>query len=222
MQNHIDLIVRAPLFEGVPETDIQQTLEYLSARVEYFSKNEPIFNEGDEVRYAGIVLSGFAQIRVEDYNGNSSILAELPKGQMFGEALCSTETDVLPVSIYAGQDCAVLFFDCKRLVDLNQNNFKYQTLLIKNLLFAVSSKALKLRAKLSIMSKRTTREKIMAYLMAESKKKGKRQFEISLDRQQLADFLGVDRSAMSAELGRLSKENIIRTRKNHFEILKED
>ncbi len=219
MQNHIDLIAKAPFFNGVKIEDFTRTLDYLNAQISRFQKDEPIFTEGEAVTRAGIILSGQAQIRIVDYNGNSNILAQLPSGEMFGEALCSIEADELPVSIFASEPCEVLFFDSKKLMDIEKNDFDLKPLLVKNLLLIVSAKALRLRAKINILSQRTTREKIMAYLLMESKSCGKKEFTIKLDRQQLADFLGVERSAMSAELSRLKKDGIIETRKSYFKIL---
>lgn len=221
MQNYIDLIAKAPFFNGVKAEDFTRTLDYLNAYISRYQKDEPIFTEGDAVTRAGIIISGQAQIRLVDYNGNSNILAQLPTGEMFGEALCSIEADELPVSIYASEPCEVLFFDSKKLLDVENNDFDLKPLLVKNLLMIVSAKALRLRAKINILSQRTTQEKIMAYLLMEAKRCGKKEFTIKLDRQQLADFLGVERSAMSAELSRLRKDGIIETRKSYFKILTE-
>lgn len=222
MQNHIDLLSKAPFFRGVKPEDFARVLEYLNARIVCFEKDEPIFVEGDAVKCAGMILSGGAQIRVEDYNGNSNILAELPIGEMFGEALCSIEANELPMSIYSSEKTRVLFFDVKKLLNIEKDEFDLAPLLLKNLLTVVSAKALRLRAKINILSQRTTREKIMAYLLMEAKRAGKREFTIRFDRQALADFLGVERSAMSAELSRLKKDGIIETHKNYFKILNEE
>ncbi len=222
MQNHIELISRSPFFRGVKAQDFTRVLEYLGARICRFEEDEPIFSEGEAVECAGIILSGKAEIRIEDYNGNSNIISQLPVGEMFGEALCSIEADELPVSVYSAAKTEVMFFNTNKLLDIEKNDFDLKPLLVKNLLLILSSKALRLRAKINILSQRTTREKIMAYLLMESKKAGKREFNIGFDRQALADFLGVERSAMSAELSRLKKDGIIDTHKNYFKILNEE
>lgn len=222
MEKYIDLISKTPLFEGIPQNKIIPVLTCIGGRVATYEKDEAIFSEGEPVKQAGIILSGEAQIRKEDYHGNRSLIQTLPTGQMFGEALCCIEADTVPVGIYAAENCKILLFDCKGIMCDCVKNFEYQSQLLKNLLFIIAHKNLTLRAKINLLSKRTTREKIMAYLLSESKKIGSKEFCIPFDRQQLADYLGVERSAMSTEIGKLCREGIIHTNKNHFCIIKEE
>lgn len=221
MQQYLELIEGLSLFSGISKADIPKLLSLINASVVTYEKNQPIFREGERVEKAGIILFGKAELRKEDYHGNRSLLQIMPQGQMFGEALCCTEVEILPVGIYAAEKCTVLLFDCKQIIKGSLKN-DFQPILLKNLLIIIAQKNLNLRAKINLLSKRTTREKIMAYLLSESKRIGEREFDIPLDRQQLADYLGVERSAMSAEISKLRRDGIISANKKHFCIIKYD
>lgn len=218
MERYYNLICSAHFFDDIPKEKISDVLSNIDAKVVCFSKNQAIFYEDSQFK-AGIILYGEAEIRKQDYKGNNSIISTLSVGQMFGEALCCTQKDIIPIGLFSGEKCIVLLFDCEKIV--GNIEFEYKNILLRNLLSIIAEKNLELRAKINILSRRTTREKIMAFLVSEAKKAGSREFDISFDRQQLADYLGVDRSAMSNEISKLCRDNIIKTSKSHFIIIKE-
>ena len=220
MQKYVELISKVSLFSNIKIDDIPSLLDLMGAKVIEFQKDESIFREGEPVEFAGIILSGSAELRKEDYHGNRSLLQTLSEGQMFGEALCCTEAETLPVGIYAAENTIILFFDCKGIMGDRLLSSPYYSTVLKNLLHIIAQKNLVLRAKINLLSKRTTREKLMAYLLSESKKAGKNEFIIPFDRQRLADYLGVERSAMSAEISKLRNDGVITANKNHFSIIK--
>lgn len=217
MEQYISLIEKVPLFEGIPQNKIPDVLSALNSSVHSFEKGRPIFREGDAVTQAGIVLCGRVEILKEDYHGNRNLISVLTEGQLFGEALCCTEAEVQPFEIVAAEQSKILLFDCKAV--MADTSFEYYGQFMRNLLQEIAEKNLILRRKITLLSKRTTREKIMEFLLTESKRAGKSEFDIPYDRQQLADFLGVDRSAMSAEISKLRADGVISARKNHFVIL---
>lgn len=220
MEKYLELISKASLFSNIKSDDIPKVLELMGAKATEFKKDEPIFREGEPVEVAGIILMGSAELRKEDYHGNRSLLQTLNTGQMFGEALCCTEAEIYPVGIYAAENTIILFFDCKGIMGQRLIKSPYYCTILKNLLHIIAQKNLILRSKINLLSKRTTREKIMAFLLSESRKAGSNEFDISFDRQRLADYLGVERSAMSAEISKLRNEGIITANKNHFSIIK--
>jgi CRP-like cAMP-binding protein len=178
-----------------------------------------IFNEGDKARYVGLVLKGAVQVVRDDFYGKRSILTTLKEHQLFGESYACSELEYLPVGVYANQNCKIMLMDVRRMIRTCTNNCLFHTRLINNLLKHVVEKTLMLNQKIEYMSKKTTKEKVMAYLLGKAKEAGKESFTIDLDRQSLADYLGVERSAMSAEISKLKKEGYINVNKNHFEIL---
>ena len=194
----------------------------LGAKVVTADKGEPVFLEGDKAGFLGLVLEGSVQIVHDDYYGNRSVLTHADVGDIFAEAYACANVDTMPVSGYALHSSKVMFFACKKMLTVCANACRFHNQLVKNLLQVVAQKNLNLSRKIQFMSRKTTREKLMAYLSDCAKKAGNSEFTIPFDRQTLADFLGVERSAMSAELGKLQKDGILRTKGSNFCLLKPD
>ena len=194
-------------------------LTCLGAKTESFDKKYTVFAEGSPAKYIGIVLSGSVQMIQVDYYGNRSILSDFGEAQMFAESFACAETKELPVSIVANDPCEIMFIDCSHILHTCHNNCGFHQQLIFNLMKDLASKTILFHQKIEITSKRTTRDKLLAYLMLEAKRANSNSFDISFDRQELADYLDVDRSGLSAEISKMKKEGIIDNVKNHFVIL---
>jgi len=207
------------LFEDIKEADLQPLLSCLSARMVHYNSGQTIFLSGESIKQFGIVLSGQVNVVQDDYYGNRSILARIDVGNMFGESFACAEAETLPVSVIATTESEILFIDCHRLSSPCANACSFHSRLIQNMLRIVSMKNIDLTQKIEFTSKRTTREKLMAYLSAEAKKAGSNKFSIPFNRQELADYLSVERSAMSAELSKLKNDNVLKFHKNEFELL---
>jgi CRP-like cAMP-binding protein len=185
----------------------------------FFDKKYTIMSEGSPARYVGILLSGGAQILRIDYYGNRSILGSVEPGQVFGEAFACAELPALPVDVIATEPSRVLLIDRDRILRTCSKGCTFHQQMIFNLMKDLALKTLFFHQRMEITSKRTTREKLLAYLHSQAKKTGSFSFEIPFDRQELADFLEVDRSGLSSEIGKLKKEGIIQAEKNKFTIL---
>lgn len=222
MKKYAGILRECELFRQIEEVRLMAMLRCLGAQVREVGKNQMIFREGDPAKYVGIVLSGSAQVVLDDYYGNRSIVANIEPAQLFAESFSCAETEVLPISVEASSDSEIMLIDCRRILTLCSNTCEFHHQLVKNLLRVVSVKNLMLNQKIEFTSKRTTREKLMAYLLFQAKKNGSSSFTIPYDRQALADYLGVERSAMSAELGKLRREGVLECRKNAFVLLKPD
>lgn len=220
MEKTLEILQSCPLFTGVEETDMEAMLACLGAKQYRAQKGKTIFHEGDPAVYVGIVLSGAIRVIREDYYGNRSIVAHMGAGEVFGESFACAEVQALPVSVVAEEDCQYLLIDCKRITVSCTNACAFHSRMIFNLLRLVAGKNLVFNQKLEITSKRTTREKLMAYLMSQAKLRGKEEFTIPYDRQALADYLEVDRSGLSAEISKLRKEGKLQCEKNRFRLLR--
>ena len=219
MKKYIKILEECALFSGISHEDILKMLDCLGARVVKAAKNQVIFSEGDPVIYMGVVLKGRVRIVKEDYYGNRSIVTEVEPSELFAETVASAGVEQMPVSVVASTDSEIMLVDCRRALYSCGQGCGFHNMLVSNLLQVVASKNLILNQKLEIISKRTTREKLMTYLMIQAKQHGGNSFTISYDRQELADFLEVDRSGLSAEISKLRKENIIECRRNFFRLL---
>ncbi len=207
------------LFAGIADADLSPLLSCLGATIKAYAKNQTVFLSGDTPANLGVVLSGQVQVFQEDYYGNKSIFAHIAAGGLFAEAFAFAQIKALPVSVMTTTESELLFIDCKRLSAPCMSACAFHSRLIGNMMGILARKNIALTQKLELAAKRTTREKLMAYLSAEAKRAGSGQFYIPFNRQELADYLCVERSAMSAELGKLRDEGVMRFHKNEFELL---
>ena len=167
----------------------------------------------------GLVLSGSTLVIQEDLWGHRNILSKCNTGDFFGEPYAATPGAILNISVVAEEDCEILLLNVKRLLTSCPTVCDHHQKLIRNLVRVLANKILLFNDKITHVSKRTTREKLLSYLSAESIRQSSLSFDIPFDRQQLADFLCVERAAMSAELSKLQKEGLLVTKRNHFELL---
>lgn len=216
MKEFFDILEQCDLFAGIDRTDLPGMLSCLGATVATVAKGNAVFSEGEPARHVGIVLEGAVQIVQDDYYGNRSILAQAFPGELIGESFACAGVAALPVSILATEDSKILRIDCCRITRSCSNACEFHNQLILNLLQVVAAKNLSFHKKLEITAKRTTREKLMAYLLWQAKLQNSNSFTIPFDRQALADYLGVERSAMSAELSKLRKDGIVDFHRSNF------
>ncbi len=219
MQNYILTLKKCPLFFGIENEDLIRMLSCLGARIKKFDKKDTVFFEGTLAKYIGIVLSGSVQIIHIDYYGNRSILSEIGSGEVFAEAFACAEIGSLPVTVIANEPSEIMLIDCSHILHTCNNNCGFHQQLIFNLMKDLAQKTIMFHQRIEITSKRTTREKLMTYLSMEAKRTGRDSFDIPFDRQELADYLEVERSGLSAEIGKLKKEGVIDSQKNHFTLL---
>lgn len=220
MENYDAVLGRIPLFAGISADSLRTMLACLNAQVKTYRKGGPVFREGEPARSVGVVLSGSVQVVKDDYFGNRNVVAVLGPAQLFAEAFSCAGVAALPVSVYAQADAEVMLLDCQRILTTCGNSCPFHSVLIHNLLRIVATKNLLLNRKIEFMSKKTTKEKLMAFLLAQAKEQQSDCFTIPFDRQSLADYLGVERSAMSAELGKLRDMGYIEVDRRNFRLLK--
>ncbi len=219
MEQFFSVLCQCPMFKDVEAQNLLGMLKCLGGEKREYKKGEIIFTEGSTAGFVGIVLKGNVQITRTDYYGNRSIVAEIGAPQLFGETFACADVKELPVDVIAANDTVALLMDAKRIINTCSNSCEFHRKIIFNLLKIVSQKNLKFHQKIEITSQRTTREKLMTYLMLQVKEKQSNTFEIPFDRQELADYLEVDRSGLSAEISKLRKEEILKCEKNRFTLI---
>jgi CRP-like cAMP-binding protein len=217
MKKHFELVKSNPLFKGIAFSDFDRMLACISADTAKYQKKEIILLSGDAVDFVGLVLSGSVQIIKEDIDGRITILTELGVSELFGEAFACAEIAQSPVTVQAVEDTEVLLINYKRIITSCASACPFHTKLIENMLRLIAQKNLMLNQKIEILSKRTTREKLLAFF--EIQRGPARKFTIAYNREELAHYLCIDRSAMSGELCKMRDEGLIRFQKNSFEIL---
>ena len=219
MKKYIPILKRTKLFSGISEADIGAMLSCLSAVVREFKKGEYVFRGGEHIGQITVLLSGELYIQRDDYWGNRDIVNRIEVGEMFGEAYIAPESGALPNDVVALEDSTVIFFNVKRITTVCSASCRFHSMVVQNLFYALSEKNRVLVQKLGHISKRSTREKLMSYLSEQAERQNSASFLIPFNRQQLADFLSVDRSAMSNELCKMRDDGLIEFEKNQFRLL---
>ena len=218
MKEFLATMEKCPLFEGIDQGELAALLDCLGAQIKSADKSTYILNDGERAENVGIVLTGAVQIIREDYYGRRSVLAQAGAGALFAESFACADAP-LSVSVVASENCKYMLINCRRIIQGCSAACSFHSKMSMNLLKVVAEKNLFLNQKLEIISRRTTHEKLMAYLMAQAKLHGSNSFTIPFDRQALADFLGVERSAMSAEISKLRSDGIIESERSYFKLL---
>ena len=219
MKNYIPILKKTVLFSGVKESEIESMLSCLQAKKYHFKKGEFVLSQGQRLDNILILLDGKLYIQQDDYWGNRSILNVVNTGEMFGESYAAPESGFVMNDVMAVEDSDVIFFDVKKILTVCSSACRFHTAVVENHVYAISERNRSLVQKLGYMSKRTTREKLIAYLSDEAKRQSSNRFSVPFNRQQMADFLSVDRSAMSNELSKMKNEGLIDFQKNHFILL---
>ena len=220
MKEYFDILRICPLFRDIERQELARALECLSPRISALDRGEAVLSEGDPATDIGIVLTGRLQIVQTDFFGNRSIIASLAPGELFGESFACAGVEAVPVTVMAAEAGEVMLVDCFRITHSCGNACGFHQQMIYNLLQIVAAKNLVFHQKIEVTSKRTTREKLMAYLMLQAKRRGSLEFDIPYDRQELADYLEVERSGLSAEIGKLCRQGIIEADRRKFKICK--
>lgn len=219
MKKYISILQRSQLFAGVGEANIEAMLDCLSANLRDYKKGEYVLREGERVDNVMLLASGSLNIQKDDFWGNRSIVNHISAGEMFGEAYIAPESGPILNDVIALEDSDVMFFDFRKILTVCSSACKFHTIVIQNLFFAISEKNRQLVQKLGHMSKRTTRDKLISYLSEQAKRSGSSTFSIPFNRQQLADFLCVDRSAMSNELCKMRDDGLLTFDRNTFSLI---
>ncbi|MDL2285280.1 Crp/Fnr family transcriptional regulator [Desulfovibrio sp. OttesenSCG-928-F07] len=219
MKNKSELLANCALFTGAKPEEIESMLTCLGASEAFYKKGQFIKLVGDTINGVGIILSGKAHIAREDFWGNRSIVSALGPLHFFAEAFCFAPLAKYPVSVLATEDCNIMFIDHKKLITPCSTPCPQHLRLIKNMLGIIAKKNVLLTEKIDHVSRHRTREKLMAYLSFMAKQNKSSHFTIPFNRQELADYLSIDRSAMSNELSKMHSEGLIKFKKNEFELL---
>ena len=218
MNQYHTIMKQCPLFDGIEMEDLSAMLVCIGGKQMHVQKGQYICHEGDPATYVGMVLTGAVRLEREDYYGNRSIVAHIGPSELFGETYACADAISIPISIVADEESTVLLMDCRRITRTCSHACSFHSRIIFNLLRVVAEKNLVYDQKIQVTSKRTTREKLMTYLLNQAKIQGCSSFRIPYDRQELADYLEVDRSGLSAEISKLRREGILESEKNYFTI----
>lgn len=218
MNRFFYILEKVKLFGGISEKELSTMLNCLDAKRHDYAKDEFIFQAGDRVDSIGILLKGSAHIMKESYQGDRTILSVLEEGDYFAEALCCAGIQESPVSVQVRSDAVVLTLNFSRILHTCSRSCSFHTKLIENMMYILANKNIALQSHFEVISRKSMREKILGYLHSLAVKQGNT-ISIPLNREEFADYLCVDRSALSHELARMKSNGIIDYHKNTFRLL---
>ena len=220
MKINFDILKSNSLFKDMSTNEIEKILVCLNAKARRYKKGSIIYMAGESAENIGIIMSGSVQIIKEDYLGNRSIIASLHQSEMFGEVFACAGIKKSPVTVVSAADCEIMLFNFNKIITSCTSACVFHTKLIENMLNIIAKKTIILNQKVQLLSGRSIREKISSYLVLQMEKSNSDSFEIRLNRNELADFLCADRSALSRELSNMRKDGIIDFSGEKFKVLK--
>lgn len=213
---NFSFLTKTLLFRGASKEEVEKMLRCLSTHTKAFQKGEMIYHAGETVDCMGLVLSGSVNIENDDVWGNKSIFSHVGVGRIFAETYACIPGETLMINVIAAEKTEILFLNATRLLEICPNSCAHHQKLIKNLLQISAQKNLELSRRILHTSSKTIRGRLLSYFSEQAMQNGSYQFTIPFNRQQLADYLGVDRSAMSNELSKMRNDGILSYEKNTF------
>lgn len=214
-----EILLHSTLFTGIPGDRLPDMLSCLCAHREEYPPQAAVVREGEEVSDVGLVLSGHARSLKMDSFGEPVIISLLEQGSFLGVLLAASRNRKSPVTVQAQEPLSVIFFPAERLIFPCEKACADHSLLLRNFLDSVSEKSLVLNDRIDCLIRRSVRDKVETYLTRVSAEKGSREFTVPLDRNAMANYLNVERSALSRELSRMQADGLIEYRKNSFRLL---
>ena len=221
MDRFFEEVAACPLFTGIAREPLRAMLRCLDAAPRSYGRGETILAEGDPASRVGVVLRGTVQVVRVDYAGNRSIMSRLGAGELFAEAFACAGVTVMPVTVVAAEVTQALLIDAQRLTHTCAAPCQAHGQMIRNLIGVLADKSLQSIRRLEVNAQRGTRGKLMAYLHMQSRAVGSATFVIPYDRQELADYLGVERSGLSTVISQLRREGVIDCARSRFTLLGE-
>lgn len=216
MKEFLPVLRSSVLLSGISEEELISMLACLDVKTNSYPKDAFLFRAGDTADSIGLVLSGTILIIQEDVWGNRNIISKAAPGQTFAAAYACAAGSVMDVSVSAETPVTVMFLNVNRVMHTCPSACARHSRIILNLLGELAEKNLRFAEKLTHIGQRTTRAKLMSYFSAEAQRLGRCEFDIPFSRQQLADYLAVERSGLSLELGKMQREGLLEFHKNHF------
>ncbi len=210
-------ILNSIIFKGMSEKEQNECLHALGAYTKSYNKGETIFYMGDATKVLGMVLEGSVTVEHIDIYGNTNIISHVGVSGYFGEIYALLPNEKLQVQVIANENCQIMFLDLSYLLTSN-NHEPWNQKLIMNLLHIAARKNIAFSKRNMIITPKTIRERVLTYLNSLAISKGSNEFDIPFSRQQLADYLNVERTALSKELSKMRSEGLIENRKKHFRV----
>ena len=209
------------LFHGISENEIPAMLSCLAGHEKNYRKGDIILHTGDTVSEIGLILEGSVNVVVNFYRGNSNIFNHLFRGQLFAESYAAIPGQELFCDIVAAESSSILFLNMNKLLSTCSNCCSFHNRIIHNLTRTLAENNLRLSSRMMHIASKSIRDRLLSYLSELALTQNSMHILVPFSRQQLADYLSVDRSALSNELSKMQRDGLITYHKNEFTLLKD-
>ena len=209
---------KCQVFDGIGIESLSALFACLDVKRRLLARGDALMRTGERADRIGTLLSGTLSVSAYDLEGRRTIIKRIGPAEIFAAAQALSGTEAMSVDVEADEDSDVLLVRADRILSPCENACAFHARLVRNIMRTLAVKTLELSRKIEMLSHRSTQDRLMAYLRSVAQQQGTTEFDIPFDRQQLADYLCVERSALSAEISRLSKLGLIASRKKHFTI----
>ena len=207
---------KCPVFDGIGIESLSALFACLGVKRRRLEKGDALMRSGERADRIGILLSGSLSVSAYDLDGRRTIIKRIGPTEIVAAAQSLSGAEAMSVDVEADEDSDVLLVKTERILSPCENACMFHVRLVRNLMKTLAVKTIELNRKIEILSHRSTQDRLMAYLRSVAQQKGSAEFDIPFDRQQLADYLNLERTALSKELGKMQKDKIISVNRNHF------
>ena len=216
MEKYLSKIKNSPLFQDITEEELSRMLNCFGANIKTYTQGQAIIRQGDKVSKIYTILDGEVNIEKDSYWGRRIIVQKLYEYNNIALGLVASTSSESTISAISSKKTTVLSMNFSKCTTMCTNACHHHSALIQNMFKILSKENIELIEKIENISQKSIRDKLLTYLSNESIKHKSPVFEINFNRQELADYLNIDRSAMSFEMSKLKNEGIINYKKNKF------
>ncbi|MBP6492375.1 MAG: Crp/Fnr family transcriptional regulator, partial [Clostridia bacterium] len=219
--DNLDILKNSELLKGLKDDEIQQIYEFVMPSERFYYKNQIIINQGEPVSKIGIVKIGTVISMKYHFNGDAQILRIYKRGEVLSLDAVNTTFLTSPVALLSQSDCSILFIPYRKIFEVKELSFAARERVLFNNSEILSNELVRFMYKIDVLSKRTLQDRVLTYLSIIREKKGKDSFDISMNQEEFAQYLCVNRSVLSKELNRMRSERQMDYTKNRYTLLHE-
>lgn len=219
MNAYADIILKSPLFAGISASNLDHILTCFDLKPQTLPADSYVFFQQDQVNFIYIILTGSVELIKETFSGSRHIIAMMGPSQIFGEGIICTKHRISPVSVRTKEATTMLKFSYQKIMTPCNNLCGFHSTMIFNMMILLGERNYGLNQKIDLLMLKGMKEKLASYLLSERQRHGSDEFDIPMNRNELADYLNVSRPSMSRELSRMQADGLLTYSKNHFHLL---
>lgn len=218
MKEYLSKIRKAALFQNIPDNELEVLLDDVEGIIRHYNKGEIILPTDEHPQFIGVLLEGRIHMVKENTNGDEILVTIIWPGELFGESFACNKKSISCVTFITEEETTVLMIPFQKIISATERDYKAYKQLQVNIIAMLAEKNMRLMQKIGIVSQKTLRDKILAYLQMQVQEQGTEKIDIPVSRTVMAEYLGVNRSALARELSLMQKEGLLDMDHRHFDL----